>query len=48
MTALFNMYYNSPWEYEADVLGGVENRADLTPWPDDAPTTFRGLIKLFW
>ena len=48
MTELFNMYYNSPWEYEVAVLWGVENRADSTPWSDDAPTTFWGLIKLFW
>ena len=36
------------WEAEADAPGGVDRDKDNEPWPDDAPTTFWGLIKLFW
>ena len=30
---LKNMYYSMPWEYNADVLGGV-NRGDYQPWAE--------------
>lgn len=41
-------YYGASWEAEADAPGGVDRDSDNEPWPDDYPTTFWGLIKLFW
>ena len=43
-------YYSAPWEAEADILGKVKRKRneDNTPWPEDYPTTFGGLIKMFW
>ena len=41
-------YYGSPWESEADRLGGVDRKIDNTPWPADAPDTFWELLPLLW
>lgn len=40
-------YYGSPWEAEADELGGVIRRADNTPWPEEAYSSYSDLLKLF-
>ena len=41
-------YYGSPWEAEADLLGGVSRTYNNTPWPDDAYSSYGDLIKMFW
>lgn len=40
-------YYGSPWEAEADRLGGVHRVKDNTPWPDGAYSSYRDLIRMF-
>jgi hypothetical protein len=40
-------YYGSPWEAEADLLGGVIRTSDNTPWPSSAYSSYWDLIKLF-
>ena len=39
-------YYGSPWEAEADRLGGVNREEYNTPWPEEAYILY-DLIKLF-
>lgn len=39
-------YYGSPWEHEADILGGVENR-NAKLWPQDFSASYVNLLKLF-
>ena len=41
-------YYGSPWESEADALGGVTRDYKNAPWPVGAPNTFWELIPLFF
>ena len=41
-------YYGSPWEMEADILGGVGRTYDNTPWPDGAYSSYGDLFKLFF
>ncbi len=40
-------YYGSPWEMQADILGGAERKYDNTPWPDGAYGGISSLLKLF-
>ena len=40
-------YYGSPWEAEADVLGGVEERSECTPWPRKVADSYIEMLKLF-
>ena len=39
-------YYGSPWEAEADRLGGVNRTFNNTPWPEDSYNSYYDLIKL--
>ncbi|MBQ8830437.1 MAG: hypothetical protein IJ017_02420 [Oscillospiraceae bacterium] len=39
-------YYGSPWESEADVLGGVVRTKANRPWPEGA-ASYKNLLKLF-
>lgn len=41
-------YYGSPWEKEADSLGGVKRFSDNKEWPDGECRTTGGLFKLFF
>lgn len=41
-------YYGSPWEAEADRLGGVHRTEDNTPWPDGAYHSYGDLIRMFF
>ena len=41
-------YYGSPWESEADQLGGVIRQKDNTPWPKGAYNSYGDLIKMFF
>ena len=41
-------YYGSPWESEADRLGGVNRTTNNIPWPDDAYHSYIDLIKMFF
>lgn len=34
-------YYGSPWEHEADVLGGVNRTGDNEPWPEE-------ICRIYW
>lgn len=40
-------YYGSPWESEADRLGGVSRTSGNTPWPSGAYNSIWDLFKLF-
>ena len=40
-------YYGSPWESEADLLGGVTRIEDGTPWPEGSYDSYWDLIRLF-
>jgi len=40
-------YYTYLWEAEADALGGVTSRDIGKVLPEDADTSFGGLLKLF-
>lgn len=39
-------YYGSPWESEADILGGVMRTDGNTPWPENS-TSYRALLRMF-
>ena len=39
-------YYSSPWEAEADALGGVVRTKNNAPWKE-CDTSYRSLLKLF-
>ena len=43
-------YYTSPWESEADMLGGINNRARIHPtsWEDGGYNSYFDLIKMFF
>ena len=41
-------YYGSPWEAEADILGGVNRYYDNTLWPENAYNSYWDLIVMFW
>ena len=41
-------YYGSPWELEADMLGGVNRTSDNTIWPEGAYNSYWDLIEMFW
>ncbi|MBQ2815580.1 MAG: hypothetical protein IJE65_02815, partial [Clostridia bacterium] len=41
-------YYGSPWELEADMLGGVNRTSDNTPWPEGTYNSYWDLIEMFW
>lgn len=41
-------YYGSPWEAEADMLGGVNRMHNNTPWPKEAYSSYGDLIMLFF
>ena len=38
-------YYGSPWEAEADRLGGVNRTENNEPW---APNSYWDLVRMFW
>lgn len=40
-------YYGSPWEAEADRLGGVENCTECTPWPSWLSGSYKEMLRLF-
>ena len=40
-------YYGSPWEQEADILGGVKRNNDNSPWPESVSGSYFEMIKLF-
>lgn len=39
-------YYGSPWEAEADTLGGVMREKANRPWPEGT-TSYKNLLKMF-
>lgn len=41
-------YYGSPWEAEADRLGGVHRTENNTSWPDGACRSYGDLLKMFF
>jgi hypothetical protein len=41
-------YYGSPWENEADILGGVSRSFENMLWPDGAYRGISSLLKLFF
>ena len=41
-------YYGSPWEREADMLGGVSRSFENMLWPDGAYRGISSLLKLFF
>ena len=41
-------YYGSPWEAEADSLGGVSRKTHNTPWTSEEYSSYWDLIKMFF
>ena len=39
-------YYGSPWEAEADRLGGVKRKRSVKLWPENAGKTVKDLLKM--
>ena len=39
-------YYGSPWEAEADRLGGVKRRRPVRLWPKDTARSVKDLLKM--
>ena len=40
--------HSSPWEAEADALGGVKRAHDNTPWPDGVYNSYWDLLEMFF